>query len=63
MSGLAARFFGSAIVYSTIGLLLGIHMAICENHAQMPTHAHTMLIGWVSFAIFGFFYHAFPARG
>ena len=60
MTGLAARFFGTAIVYAILGMTLGLVMGITQDHAQMPTHAHILLIGWVSFALFGFFYHAFP---
>jgi heme/copper-type cytochrome/quinol oxidase subunit 1 len=61
MSGLSARFFGSALVYAILGMGLGLHMGMSHDHTQMPTHAHIMLVGWVSFAIFGFFYHLFPS--
>jgi cbb3-type cytochrome oxidase subunit 1 len=61
MTGLAARFFGSAIAYAVLGMALGLIMGIAKDHAQMPTHAHLLVIGWVSFALFGFFYHLFPA--
>jgi len=27
----------------------------------MPTHAHLLVVGWVSFALFGIFYHLFPS--
>jgi len=60
MSGLAARFFASAAVYAVIGMALGLVMGMTKDHSQMPTHAHLLVIGWVSFAIFGFFYHLFP---
>src|SRR6267142_3406575 len=63
MKGLSARFFGSALVYAILGMVLGNVMGASDDHSQMPTHAHLMLIGWVSFAIFGFFYHLFPERG
>ncbi len=62
MSGISARFFGSANVYAVLGMMLGLHMGMTQDHTQMPTHAHILVIGWVSFAIFGFFYHLFPAR-
>ena len=62
MRGLSARFFGTAVIYGILGMILGNVMAATEDHGQMPTHAHLMLIGWVSFSIFAFFYHAFPAR-
>lgn len=51
-----------AVVYGLLGMLLGLHMAVSKNHGQMPTHAHIMVIGWVSFAIFGLFYHLFAER-
>ena len=37
-------------------MLLGLHMGISQNHGQMPTHAHIMVVGWLSFAVFGLFY-------
>ena len=61
MSGLAARFFGSAIIYTVLGMALGLVMGMTHDHTQLPTHAHILVIGWVSFAIYGFFYHLFPA--
>jgi cbb3-type cytochrome oxidase subunit 1 len=61
MKGLAARFFGSAVVYAVLGMALGLAMGMTHDHSQLPTHAHILVIGWVSFAIYGFFYHLFPA--
>ena len=43
------------------GMALGLHMSISQDHAQMPTHAHTMVAGWLMSAVFAFFYHLFPA--
>jgi len=60
MTGLAARFFLSAIVYAILGMALGLVMGMTQDHTQMPTHAHMLVIGWVSFALFGLFYHLFP---
>ncbi len=59
MHGIGKAFFASALVYGALGMLLGLHMAITKDHGQMPTHAHIMVIGWVSFAIFGLFYSAY----
>jgi hypothetical protein len=59
MRGIARAFFVSALFYGLLGLSLGLHMAIGQDRAQMPTHAHIMVIGWLSFAVFGFFYHFF----
>jgi heme/copper-type cytochrome/quinol oxidase subunit 1 len=61
MTQLASRFFGSAIIYAVLGMTLGLVMGMTQDHSQMPTHAHLMLLGWVSFAIFGVFYQMFPA--
>lgn len=60
MTGNAGRFFASAIIYAVLGMTLGLFMGMTQDHSQMPTHAHFVLIGWVTFAIYGFFYHAFP---
>jgi cbb3-type cytochrome oxidase subunit 1 len=63
MQGVARNFFTLAIIYSLCGMALGIHMAISEDHGQMPTHAHTMVAGWLMSAVFAFFYHLFPDVG
>ena len=61
MQGAARLFFTVAIIYAILGMILGLSMAISHDHGEMPTHAHIMLAGWVSSAIFAFFYHQFPA--
>jgi len=61
MQGVARNFFTLAIIYALCGMALGIHMAISEDHGQMPTHAHIMVAGWLMSAVFAFFYHLFPA--
>lgn len=60
MTGVARRFFASAIVYAILGMALGLIMGMTQDHSQMPTHAHLLLVGWATFALFGLFYHAFP---
>jgi cbb3-type cytochrome oxidase subunit 1 len=59
MNGIARGFLISAITYGVLGMLLGLHMGITHNHGQMPTHAHIMVIGWVSFFLFGIYYLQF----
>jgi hypothetical protein len=61
MRGVARAFFASAVVYGILGLLLGLDMAMRQNHGELVTHAHIMVTGWVSFAIFAFFYFHFDA--
>ena len=63
MQGVARNFFTLAIIYALCGMALGIHMAISDDHGQMPTHAHKMVAGWLMSAVFAFFYHLFPAIG
>jgi drug/metabolite transporter (DMT)-like permease len=57
MHGIAKVFFASAVVYGLLGMVLGLDMAMRHDHGELPTHAHIMVVGWVSFAIFAFFYH------
>ncbi|MGE0232343.1 MAG: hypothetical protein AB7O39_13655 [Flavobacteriaceae bacterium] len=61
MNKLSRFFFGFALLYGLVGIGLGLYMASSHSHIQTPTHAHVQLLGWVSFALFGFFYHQFPA--
>jgi hypothetical protein len=61
MRGVARGFFASAVVYGLLGMLLGLDMAISHDHGEFVTHAHIMVVGWLSFAIFAFFYHALGA--
>lgn len=61
MTGAARLFFTLAIIYALIGMLLGLSMAISNDHTQHVTHAHIMLAGFVVTSIFAVFYHLFPA--
>ncbi|MEM7068474.1 MAG: hypothetical protein AAF478_06275 [Pseudomonadota bacterium] len=56
MGFIVRGFLITAVLYGLLGLGYGLMMAITQDHGQMPTHAHIMVIGWVSFAIFGMFY-------
>jgi len=63
MQGVARNFFTLAIIYALCGMALGLHMGMSGDHGQAPTHAHVMLAGWVTSALFSFFYHLFPSAG
>ena len=63
MQGVARNYFTLAVIYALCGMALGLNMAITNDHGQMPTHAHTMVAGWLMSAVFAFFYHSFPAIG
>ena len=43
-----------------IGVTLGIWMGIVHDFQMMPVHAHMNLVGWVSLALFGLTYRAYP---
>jgi cbb3-type cytochrome oxidase subunit 1 len=61
MHGIARNFFTLAIGYAIAGMILGLAMSISHDHAQMPTHAHIMVAGWLMSAVFAFFYQLVPA--
>ncbi len=61
MHGVARNFFTLAIVYALFGMAIGLTMSISQDHSQMPTHAHTMVAGWLMSAVFAFFYQLYPA--
>lgn len=60
MQGVARQFFILGIVLAIAGIMLGLKMAMTNDHLQMPVHAHIMVVGWLMSAVFGFFYHLFP---
>lgn len=41
------KYVMTALGYAIIGLLLGLYMASSQNHGQLVTHAHIMLLGFV----------------
>ena len=61
MQGAARNFFTMAVIYALVGMTLGLSMAMSQNHEQLPTHAHIMVLGWLMSAVFAFFYHLVPA--
>ena len=61
MQGVARNFFTLAVIYALCGMAIGIHMAISQDHSQMPVHAHVVVAGWLMSAVFAFFYHLVPA--
>src|ERR1700722_13628967 len=53
--------FLAAVLAAIAGPLSALNMAISENHAAMPAHAHLNLLGWVSLFLFGIFYRLHPS--
>lgn len=62
-NSLATHFIRWSVIYAILGMVLGIHMAASHDHAQMPTHAHLMLLGWVGMTIYAFVYKNWPSAG
>jgi len=60
---MSTRFLRIAAVYFVIAIALGLYMGMTEQFTQVPVHAHLNLLGWVSMALFGLIYHAYPAAG
>lgn len=57
----SALSFRLAVLFVIVGMAMGIGMAISQNHAIMPAHAHLNLLGWVSLFLFGIYYERRPA--
>ena len=63
MKNVAHTFLVLAILCVLCGMAWGIVMAASGDHLLAPAHAHLNLIGWVTMALFGFYYHLVPAAG
>lgn len=61
MRGVALWFFASGVIYVTCGMAFGIWMSASQDHTLAGAHAHLNLVGWVTMALFGVFYHFVPA--
>lgn len=61
--GTPTSFFRAAVIFGVIGLALGLHMAATHDHGQMVTHAHLMLIGWVTTFLYGVYLKLYPTEG
>lgn len=53
-------FMMLAVLSALAGMIWGIQMAATQDHSLAPAHGHLNLIGWVSCAIFAFYYHQVP---
>ena len=60
MRGVALWFLVSAIIYVLVGMSFGIWMAVNQDFQLAPVHGHLNLIGWVTMALFAFYYHQVP---
>lgn len=58
---MAHTYLRLAVLFGVAGICLGLYMAGSGDHAMHPVHAHLNLLGWVTLALFGLFYRAWPA--
>ena len=47
------KYLVCALGYAVVGMCLGIFMAASENHGELVTHAHILLVGFVVSFIYG----------
>jgi peptidoglycan/LPS O-acetylase OafA/YrhL len=59
------RFLVWALAFAVAGMVLGIYMAASNNHSELVTHAHILLVGFVVSFIYGLIHRLWlrqPAR-
>ncbi len=61
MKGVAFYFFFTGVIAVTLGMVWGIQMSAAQDFTMGPAHAHLNLVGWVTFGLFGVYYHLVPA--
>jgi membrane protein DedA with SNARE-associated domain len=47
------RFLIWALGYAAVGIALGLYMGASQNHGELVTHAHVLLIGFVLSLVYG----------
>ena len=57
---MSARFIKVAVIYLIIGIGLGLYMGSAEQFQFAHAHAHINLLGWVTLALSGLIYKAYP---
>lgn len=60
MKNLPYLFIGLATLFALAGMGFGIYMSAIQDHTLSGAHAHNNLIGWVTMALYGFYYKAVP---
>ncbi|WP_208248860.1 hypothetical protein WGT02_04635 [Rhizobium sp. T1470] len=57
MPRISQLYFKTAVIFLIVGVVMGLNMAISQDHSVIGAHAHCNLLGWVTMAIF-LGYHA-----
>ena len=60
MKNMTHNFLIAAILYGLWGTLMGAWMVFAQESYLGQVHAHINLVGWVTLALFGVFYHIYP---
>lgn len=57
---MAKTMLRMAVLYALLGIGIGIVMAAQHDFTNKSVHVHVNLVGWVSMALMGLVYQAFP---
>lgn len=57
---MAVRCLKFAAGYLLVGVWMGLVMGMTKQFQLAPVHAHVNLLGWVTLALAGLIYHAYP---
>ncbi|WP_342515081.1 cytochrome-c oxidase [Sporosarcina sp. FSL K6-1522] len=52
-----------SVVYFMIGIAFGLYMSVTHVFNMTSVHVHITLLGWMSLALVGVFYHLYPNLG
>lgn len=61
MNRIDLLFLRVGVVYVVAGMVMGIAMAMTDDHSLTPAHAHMNLLGWASMGLYALVYRAWPA--
>jgi hypothetical protein len=61
MKTLPYWFIGLGTLFALAGMGFGIFMSVTQDFTLAPAHAHNNLLGWVTMALYGFYYKAVPS--
>lgn len=60
MNRVAENFMKAAVLYALSGIVLGMVMAASHDFRVSSAHAHLSLLGWVTMALYAFYYQLVP---
>ena len=57
---MSGKFLKVAVVFLVLGIAIGLQMSIGKTRTLVGVHAHLVLMGWASMALFGIAYRLWP---